>query len=78
MKGAILIRAGARTKSSLGLGVNPMCSTELLGMDHRVGTIVEGPSVTCSFPFHQDLIFAAIQDMMLVSIHVHSLSFTQF
>ena len=48
------------------------------GMDHRVGTIAEGLSIICSHPLHQDLIFAVIQDMMLVRIHVHSRSFTQF
>jgi alpha-D-ribose 1-methylphosphonate 5-triphosphate diphosphatase PhnM len=48
------------------------------GMDHRVGTIAEGLSITCSLPFHQDLIFATKQDMMLVRIHVHPLFFMQF
>ena len=42
------------------------------GMDHRVGTIAEGPLLICSHSFLQGLIFAAIQDMMLVRIHTHT------
>ena len=44
------------------------------GMDHRVGTIAEGLLLALIHFFYQGLTFAAIQDMMLVRIHVHSLS----
>ena len=38
------------------------------GMDYRVGTIAEGV-FNFSYSLYQGLIFAAIQDMMLVCIH---------
>jgi hypothetical protein len=63
---------------ALALASVTSTTAKAAGMDHRVGTIAEGLSFSCSLPFHQDLIFAAIQNMMLVRIHVHSLFFTQF
>lgn len=41
------------------------------GMDHRVGTIAEGLSFDTSYPPYQSLTFA-IQDTMLVRIHIYS------
>ena len=56
---------------ALALASVTSTTAKAAGMDHQVGTIAEGLSVTYSLSFHQDFIFAAIQDMMLVRIHVH-------